>query len=162
MAFHSAILAKQHSGEPMGGELYGAKKPCVRWRLQPRTDIHINAVGGICGLHVSAPAQTSALSRTNSALFTRSSKGFLHEFANFPSPFSVTTCEDGNATTACHPHSSVLLRGALFDPCHMPWRIGIPRSESTCSAAPVSRSHCRPVRCNFAMNSSAKASSSVG
>src|ERR1700730_7331264 len=61
MALHSAILPKQRIGKPMGGELHGAEKPCVRWRLQPRTDIDLNTVGGICGLHVSAPAQTSAL-----------------------------------------------------------------------------------------------------
>ena len=61
MALHSAILAKQRIGKPMGGELYGEEKPCVRWRFQSRADIHINAVGGIGGLHVSAPAQTSAL-----------------------------------------------------------------------------------------------------
>ena len=32
---------------------------------------------------------------------------------------------------ANRPHSGVLLRYALLDPCHLSWRIGIPPSKST-------------------------------
>jgi len=52
--------------------------------------------------------------------------------SNFLSPFSVTSCEGINASSACYPYSGDLLSRILLDPRCLPWRIGIPPRASTC------------------------------
>ncbi|MGZ4839787.1 MAG: DinB family protein [Terriglobales bacterium] len=68
LAFHAAVSAQPRGRNSMGTQLHGEEEPGIRYGIQPRTDEHVDAMGGVRRVHLPAAQEAVSLTGTTTGM----------------------------------------------------------------------------------------------